>query len=646
MTKQEIFVQMNKRSLTSSLICIFSFFVFQLNTAFGQAPEGVNYQAIARDNNGNALTNQMISVRFGIIQGSANGNLLYEERYDMITTNDFGLFNLVIGEGTQTNNGSVSNFSQVNWGAGPIFLKVEVDPGSGFENLGTSELVSVPYALYAKNSGSALSAGNGILIQNNTIINDGDLSDANELITNFLLNGSNLELSDAGGNRSVDLSRFNDSLQIVDSANAIRSDMPQLAQGVYNDTIATNELLTGAQLNGQVLEITDGGGTFFIDLSSFYDSSQVVDTANAIRQDLAVLRTIALKDTSETNELINSATINGQSIQISDAGGTFTINLSQFNDSTQIVDTANAIRQDLTTLRAIALKDTSETNELINSATINGQSIEITDAGGTFTVNLSQFNDSTQIVDTAAAIRNAINLLQTYLLQEITDTAAALRTDLSTFTALNDTAMAIRSEFSAFGNVFTDGINSVNRLTYWNSSDSVNAYNDVYIDPVNNRIGVGTTNPQYQFHVNGRASVNWLQVNGAYTMPTADGNSDQVLTTDGAGSLSWNTLDTAVCPTGMTNVEGRICLETNERAASDWFTAASTCVSQGLKLPTWGEWYGAMDNVTVNDETNNWEWVDGGTSNTARKVGNGDIRATANDDPNNSVPYRCILILK
>jgi hypothetical protein len=645
-TQQEIFVQMNKRCLTSSLICIFSFFVFQLNTAFGQAPEGVNYQAIARDNSGNALTNQMISVRFGIIQGSANGNLLYEERYDMITTNDFGLFNLVIGEGAKTSNGSVSNFSQINWGAGPLFLKVEVDPGTGFENLGTSELVSVPYALYAKNSGSALSAGNGILIQNNTIINDGDLSINNELITNFLLNGSNLELSDAGGNRSVDLSRFNDSLQIVDSANAIRGDMPQLAQGVYNDTIATNELLTGAQLNGQVLEITDGGGTFFIDFSSFYDSTQVVDTANAIRQDLATLRTIALKDTSETNELISSAILNGQTIEITDAGGTFPINLGQFNDSVQIIDTANAIRQDLATLRTIALKDTSETNELISSATLNGQTIEITDAGGTYTINLSQFNDSTQIVDTAAAIRNAINLLQTYLLQEIADTAAALRTDLSTFTALDDTASAIRSELSAFGNVFSDGVNTTNRLTYWNSTDSVNAYNDVFIDPVNNRIGIGTITPQYQFQVNGRASVNWLQINGAYIMPTADGNTDQVLMTDGVGNLSWSNIDTAVCPTNMTNIGGRICIDSDERVATDWYSAASSCIAEGFKLPSWGEWYGAMDNATLNNETNNWEWVDGGTSNTARKAGNGDLRATANDDPRNSSAFRCILILK
>lgn len=576
---------MKRSGLFISLVCLIAFSLLPDNSLFAQSPEGVNYQAIARDNNGNALINQMISVRFGIIQGSSNGNLVYEEQYDMITTNDFGLFNLIIGEGAQTNNGSVANFSQINWGAGPLFLRVEVDPGTGFENLGTTELVSVPYALYAKNSGNPLTAGSGISIQNNTINNDGDLSDSNELIESFSLNGSDLEVEDAGGVRSVDLSLFNDSSQIVDSAFAIRSAIPQLAQGIYNDTSATNELIISAQLNGQSLEIVDGGGTFTIDFSTF-------------------------------------------------------------NDSIQIVDSANVIRQDIVAVRAIAILDSSATNELISSAVLNGQNIEITDAGGTISINLSQFNDSSQVVDTAAAIRNAISLLQTFLLQELTDSAAALRTDLATYSALDDTAQALRGEFPNFGNVFSDGINSVNRLTYWNSSDSVNAYNDVYIDPINNRIGIGTTSPQYQFHVNGRASVNWLQVNGAYSMPTADGSPDQVLTTDGAGSLSWNSIDTAVCPTGMTNIGGRICIETNERAAANWYTAASTCIAEGFKLPSWGEWYGAMDNATLNNEIDNWEWVDGGTSNTVRKAGSGNIRATANDDPRNSSAYRCILILK
>ena len=104
--------------------------------AFAQSPEGVNYQAVARDVNGNALVNRMISVRFGILQNSTGGTLLYEEQYDMITTNDFGLFNLVIGDGGNTGNGTLSGFDQIDWGNSSHFLKVEVDAGSGFTRFG------------------------------------------------------------------------------------------------------------------------------------------------------------------------------------------------------------------------------------------------------------------------------------------------------------------------------------------------------------------------------------------------------------------------------------------------------------------------------------------------------------------------------
>ena len=236
--------------------------------------------------------------------------------------------------------------------------------------------------------------------------------------------------------------------------------------------------------------------------------------------------------------------------------------------------------------------------------------------------------------------------MEAYLLQELSDSVSALRVGLATYSALSDTAMAIRSDLSNFGNVFSDGSNATNRLTYWNSTDSVNAYDDVFIDPINNRIGVGTNAPQYRFHVNGDVSVNWLQINGAYVLPTSDGAPNQVLMTDGMGNVSWVDIDTAICPVHMTNIGGRICMETNERNSTDWFTAVSTCAAEGYKLPTWGEWYAAMDNAVLNNETNNWEWVDGGTSNAVRKVGNGNLRATANDDPSNSSAYRCVLILK
>ena len=108
-------------------------------------------------------------------------------------------------------------------------------------------------------------------------------------------------------------------------------------------------------------------------------------------------------------------------------------------------------------------------------------------------------------------------------------------------------------------------------------------------------------------------------------------------------SAVWTSAAAATCPTGMTNVQGNICIETNERAASDWYDAAQTCTSLGYKLPTWSEWYGAATNAVLTNEINNWEWVSDGTSNTARKVGNTNLKNTANDDPETgSANFRCI----
>ena len=111
-----------------------------------QAPQGINYQAVARNNAGAVLQNQNISVRLTVHDGSATGSIVYQER-DTATTNQFGLFKTVLG------NGSIlqGSFSSIDWSTGSKFLQVEYDPagGSTYLNMGSSELQSVPYALYA-----------------------------------------------------------------------------------------------------------------------------------------------------------------------------------------------------------------------------------------------------------------------------------------------------------------------------------------------------------------------------------------------------------------------------------------------------------------------------------------------------------------
>ena len=121
---------------------------------FGQSvPQGVNYQAVATNSLGIELINQTISIRASVLSNSANGTTEWEEIHTT-TTDTFGLFNLIIGQGTSTGNGSTSNFSDINWGANTHFLKIEMDinGGSTYSHMGTNQMMSVPYALYAENT--------------------------------------------------------------------------------------------------------------------------------------------------------------------------------------------------------------------------------------------------------------------------------------------------------------------------------------------------------------------------------------------------------------------------------------------------------------------------------------------------------------
>ncbi|MBK7096368.1 MAG: hypothetical protein IPH57_15450 [Saprospiraceae bacterium] len=118
-----------------------------------QAPQGLNYQAVARDASGKLLDNQAITVRITIIQGSAAGTEVYAETHSK-TTNTLGLFTLTIGQGTITVPGTA--FTSIDWSAGVYFLQVELKIGGGsYTNMGTSQLLSVPFALYADESYNA-----------------------------------------------------------------------------------------------------------------------------------------------------------------------------------------------------------------------------------------------------------------------------------------------------------------------------------------------------------------------------------------------------------------------------------------------------------------------------------------------------------
>jgi hypothetical protein len=135
-------------------------------SVFSQAPNKMSYQAVIRNSSNALVTNTSIGMRISILQTSSSGTAVYVETQTP-TTNANGLASIEIGGGTIVN----GNFANINWANGPYFIKTESDPsgGNNYTITGTSQLLSVPYSLYAGNgipagglSGQVLTNCNGV----------------------------------------------------------------------------------------------------------------------------------------------------------------------------------------------------------------------------------------------------------------------------------------------------------------------------------------------------------------------------------------------------------------------------------------------------------------------------------------------------
>jgi hypothetical protein len=200
-----------------------------------QPPQRINYQAVARNSDSGAeLSNQAIDVVFKILDGSAAGAIVYQEILST-ETNQFGLFNVQIGAGTPT----IGTLASVDWGSAAKWLAVEIDLGSGLEEVSVSQLISVPYALHAA---TATSVDN---------VDDADADPTNELIDTMLLENNLLSIYEGsfpdGHLSTVDLTA------LVNDA----------------DADPTNELLEpgSLQLLDTLLVFVEGGITHQVNLA-------------------------------------------------------------------------------------------------------------------------------------------------------------------------------------------------------------------------------------------------------------------------------------------------------------------------------------------------------------------------------------------
>jgi hypothetical protein len=132
---------------------------------FSQAPALIPYQAVARDAGGQPLGNTSLTARFTIHDNTATGASVWQE-VQTVSTSALGLFTAQLG--------SVSPLTSVNWGNGAKFMQVEINAGNGFVDIGTQQMLSVPYALFSERTGELMvevsASGDTLFIGENNFV--------------------------------------------------------------------------------------------------------------------------------------------------------------------------------------------------------------------------------------------------------------------------------------------------------------------------------------------------------------------------------------------------------------------------------------------------------------------------------------------
>jgi len=260
-------------------IIILLSFAFYLLPAFGQSPNGMTYQAVIRNSSDQLVSNTTIGIQISILQGSVSGTVVYSEIQTPMT-NANGLISIEVGNG--------NGFDTINWANGPYFIKAEVDlaGGTNYAITGTSQLLSVPYALHAKTAESitgginetdpvySSSPASGITtpdIQNwNTAYNWGNHANAGYLTQESqILNISNDTIYLTGGSFVKLPAGFNGQYSSLTGAptnvSAFTNDAGYLTSEI--DGSVTNELQT-LSISNDTVYLTNGG---FIKLPVGFD---------------------------------------------------------------------------------------------------------------------------------------------------------------------------------------------------------------------------------------------------------------------------------------------------------------------------------------------------------------------------------------
>jgi microcystin-dependent protein len=272
-----------------------------LNQANAQVPQGFKYQTAIRDNNGTVLANKLVAIKLSLLMGTANGTTVYSELHK-VATNDFGVANLNVGGGTILN----GNFTTIDWGSNSFFLKTEVDVNNGtnFVFMGTSQLLSVPFAMYAAKSANAA--------------NDKDQDSTNE-IQNISLNNNALQLSKNGGN--IDLTKYDkDSQQLVLNGNTLsitKGNSVVLSGAVDLDADPTNEIQNLSLVNDTVK--LSKANFVVLPKDNDADSTNEIQSLSINQNKLIISKSNQVNIDSDTTNEIQTLSITNDTLKLSKA---------------------------------------------------------------------------------------------------------------------------------------------------------------------------------------------------------------------------------------------------------------------------------------------------------------------------------------
>lgn len=277
------------------LILVIMIFISEIMIqAQNMAPQGFNYQAIARDFNGQEMENKDLLIRIKISSGES-GTLEWQEIHS-VTTNKFGLFSIIIGQGSY-DGGRKNKFPDVQWGSAAHYLEVDIDfkDSRGYLPTGKSQLFSVPYALYANyaaNGGSSGSLDRQNLAYTDSsflllINNDGtvqsslknDFDPTNE-IQDLLLTGNILKITNNPDANEINLSPYLDNTDKQTIFN--RNDSIGISNG---NTISLKRFYQNLSMETDSLRISNGNAVSIAELKNpasinFYAEKTTTSTVN------------------------------------------------------------------------------------------------------------------------------------------------------------------------------------------------------------------------------------------------------------------------------------------------------------------------------------------------------------------------------